>query len=91
MHYAAEKGNVFLVRLLCKYGADVNKLNYFKRTPLEEAVSWKRIDVAIELLKHPEIVIRPKFIDELERRSREIKGSIKGNLSCYPITTHTMS
>jgi hypothetical protein len=80
LHYVAEKGDFFLVRLLCKYGVNVNSLNYFGRTPLEEAVSWKRIDVAIELLKHPEIRIRPEFIDELEKRSRQIRGSIKSGI-----------
>ena len=48
LHLAAESGNLKLVKLLLKYGADVNVREYFRLTPLHVA---KTPEVAIALIE----------------------------------------
>jgi ankyrin repeat protein len=52
LHYAAAIGNLAMVRLLLRNGADVNARNFAGRTPLYEAIQHGHILMVSELIDH---------------------------------------
>lgn len=51
LHWAAARGSDCIVRQLVEHGAEVNSRNISNRTPLQEAIMGKHVDVARFLLE----------------------------------------
>ncbi|CAF1306550.1 unnamed protein product [Adineta ricciae] len=52
LHIASRRNRLAIVKLLLKYGAEVNVLDYKKRTPLDYAVHKRYVDIARILIEH---------------------------------------
>jgi ankyrin repeat protein len=46
LHWAAKKGHVRIVKMLCNNGADVNAKDLIGRTPLFFAIKYNHPDIA---------------------------------------------
>lgn len=58
LNLAAKKGRTYIIGELLKFGADVNVVDRYGRTPLHHATELRRLDTIGELLLHPGIEVQ---------------------------------